>query len=84
MRMISECTYPSYTYSYANFGVFAFKSVIQTSSGVDLTRSQLYGSSKNTTKVIPVNGQDGHITIDTQRTMLVIIDMQSESICAVY
>jgi nicotinamidase-related amidase len=46
---------------------------------VDLTRSQLYGSGKNTTKVIPVNGNDSSITIDTQRTILVIIDMQSES-----
>ncbi|KIM85906.1 hypothetical protein PILCRDRAFT_65647 [Piloderma croceum F 1598] len=44
---------------------------------MDLTRSQLYGSSKNTTKVIPVNGKDRSIIIDTKRTLLCIIDMQN-------
>jgi hypothetical protein len=53
---------------------------IQTPDGVDLTRSQLYESSKSTIRVIPVNGNDRSLTVDTRRTVLVIIDMQSESI----
>jgi hypothetical protein len=60
------------------------RSWIETSEGMDLTRSQLYGSSKNTTKVIPVNGKDRSIIIDTKRTLLCIIDMQSRSIYTVY
>jgi len=50
---------------------------IQTSTGVDLTRAELYGTSVNTTRVIPVNGKDGTIIIDTRRTLLVLIDNQN-------
>jgi hypothetical protein len=55
------------------------RSWIQTPAGWDLTRSQLLGSSANTTKVIPVNGKNSPLIIDTQRSALVIIDMQSMS-----
>lgn len=50
---------------------------IQFSPGIDLTRSKLYGSSANTTRTIPVNGNDSYVKIDIRRTALVIIDMQN-------
>ena len=53
---------------------------IQTSNGWDLTRSQLLGSTPDTVRTIPVNGKNSPIIIDTKRTALVIIDMQSEYI----
>ncbi|KAF8531118.1 Isochorismatase-like protein [Gautieria morchelliformis] len=55
----------------------AFDYWIQAPTGWDLTRSQLYGSSANSTKVIPVNGKNSPLIIDTQRSALVIIDMQN-------
>jgi hypothetical protein len=82
MRSISEYTHVQGSCPLANFVLL--RSWIETSEGIDLTRSQLYGSSKNTTKVIPVNGKDRSIIIDTKRTLLCIIDMQSRSIYTVY